>query len=103
MLGVQDGVVVAGDVRRERPRHRQSFAPARGEAADVEAVGVGGAGARRQDRHVVAGFAQAEGERARGPSGAPRARGVDLAHEQDPHGAILRSTPSSCSQCRAQE
>ena len=84
-------------------RYDEELASARQEPAHVQAVEIEGAGAGGRDRDAMPGLAQAESEGARGPAGAAGAGWVHLAQQQDPHRAILRSTPSSCSQWRAHE
>ena len=70
-----------GTARRLRPRARQPPRRARPSRSS-------GPGLVVTHRHVVAGGAQAEGERARRPAGAARARRIDLAGQHDLHAAI---------------
>ena len=95
--------VVRGERAREGARHGQALAAGGAQPPDAQAVQVLRSRAGGEDGDLVAGRAQPEGQRARGPARAARARRVDLGGQDDPHAAIRSSTRSSCSQWRAQE
>ena len=93
VLGVDDvRVRRRASARGEGARHGQALAArARSAGATRRPSRSVRARARGHDGDVVAGGAQAEGERPRGPAGAARARRVHLAGQDDPHAAILSS------------
>ena len=104
---MDDVVLDPGEGAGKGARHGQTLPAGNGQAPDIEAVEVGGPGARGHHRHVVAGGLQPQGEGAGGPPRPAGARRVHLAGENDPHRVrsltSRRSRASSCAQCLSHE